>query len=134
MEHMELAGGKATLADGPHGVLRLTCTPGSILDADDARSVVVEVQRLSGNMPRPLLVEISHVSMSSGARWILLETRFVAAVALVGITVVDRVLAAALQRGRSCPQHYFTSVPEAMEWLQKLPCTDGTASSAPAQY
>ncbi|MCB5275281.1 hypothetical protein BJG92_02829 [Arthrobacter sp. SO5] len=134
MEHIELAGGKATLADGPHGVLRLACKPGSILDADDARTVVVEVQRLSGNTLRPLLVEITHVSMSSGARRILLETRFVAAVALVGLTVVDRVLAAALQRERSCPQHYFTSVPEAMEWLQRLPSPGGTASSAPAQY
>jgi hypothetical protein len=128
MEQIRLAGGKATLADGPDGILRLTCEPGSVLDADDARSVVLEVQRLSGNRLRPLLVEITHVSMSSGARWILLETRFVAAVALVGITVVDRVVAAALQRERSCPQRYFTSVLDAVEWLQQLPTPEAAES------
>jgi hypothetical protein len=134
MEQIGLAGGKATLADGPNGILRLTCTPGSVLEADDARSVVREVQRLSGSTPRPLLVEITHVGMSSGARWILLETRFVAAVALVGITVVARVVAAALQREHSCPQRYFTSVADAMEWLQQLPSPDGTLSQARAPY
>lgn len=128
MEQIRLAGGKAALADGPHGILRLTCQPGSVLDADDARSIVLEVQRLSGDGLRPLLVDITHVSMSSRARWILLETRFVAAVALLGVTVVDRVVAAALQRERSCPQRYFTSVLDALEWLQQLQSPDATES------
>lgn len=132
MGEITLAGGKATLAAGPGGTLHLTWTPGSSVEADDATSAVLAVQRMSGGRPRRLLVEITDVVMSAGARCVLLEARFVAAVALVGSTVVDRVVAAALQRERNCPQRFFTSALDAVTWLDQLPDPSPTGE-VPAQ-
>jgi hypothetical protein len=49
-------------------------------------------------------VEFADVCMSPGAREMVLEMRFVSAVALVGATVVDRVMAPALLRQQECPR------------------------------
>ncbi|MGM7775417.1 hypothetical protein ACSVHC_05270 [Arthrobacter sp. KNU-44] len=57
-------------------------------------------------------------------------TRFVSAVALVGATVVDRVMAAALLREHECPQGYFKSVEEAREWLNRFPVPEALEESA----
>lgn len=59
-----------------------------------------------------MLVEVADVRMSFEARQVLLGTHFVSAVALVGNTVVDRVVAAALLRDQVCPHGYFTSLDE----------------------
>jgi hypothetical protein len=67
-----------------------------------------------------MLVEVVDVFMSFESRVTLLGTRFVSAVALVGATVVDRVMAAALLREQECPHGYFTSVQAAKEWLSRL--------------
>ncbi|WP_427135173.1 STAS/SEC14 domain-containing protein [Pseudarthrobacter sp. S9] len=131
MTEFILGGGKGTIVTDPQGILRLTWTPGSIVEADGATEAVLAVQRLSGKEMRPLLVALTDVHLAAGARRIFLETRFVAAVALVGATVVDRVVAAALQRKRKCPQAFFTSTVVAVEWLEGLPAPEG-AEGIPA--
>lgn len=75
---------------------------------------------MTGASLQPMLVEVVDVCMSPGARETLLGTRFVSAVALVGATVVDRVMAAALLRQQECPHRYFTSMEDAREWLGRV--------------
>ncbi|MBT2595167.1 STAS/SEC14 domain-containing protein [Arthrobacter sp. ISL-72] len=118
---IELAGGKATIALDSSGILQLKWRPGSILEAVDAEEAACAVRRLSGNEVRPLMVEMVDISVTPGARQILLRTRNVVAVALVGGTAVDRVVASALQRNRNYDQVYFTSTESALEWLTRHP-------------
>ena len=102
------------------GTFHLRFTPGSTVSAADAEAVVAAVQGMTGTGLQPMLVEVVDVCMSPGARVTLLGKRFVSAVALIGATVVDRVVAAALLREQDCPHGYFTSVDEAREWLNQL--------------
>lgn len=120
----------ATLALDAGGMFHLKLMPGSTVSAADAESVVAAVLGVTGISLRPMLVEVVDVCMSPGARATLLGKRFVSAVALVGATVVDRVVAAALLREQDCPHGYFTSVDNAKEWLTQLPVTDALARSS----
>lgn len=111
----------AALDQDAQGTFHLKWTAGSTVSTADSEAVVAAVQGVTGASLRPMLVEIVDVRMSPGARGMLLETRFVSAVALVGATVVDRVMAAALLREQECPHGYFTSMDVAREWLRQLP-------------
>lgn len=66
-------------------------------------------------------MEMTDASVSLEARVTLIRTRFVSAVALVGATVVDRVMAAALLRTQECPHAYFPTIEEARDWLKRQP-------------
>jgi hypothetical protein len=105
-----------TTADGKYslsfseGIIESIWRPGSVVDVEDARASISAVQRLSGGTPAPLLVQITDVQVSAAARHAYDEARSVAAVALVGSSVVDRVVAAALGRLSFCPHEYFTSL------------------------
>ena len=77
-----------------------------------------------------MIVEVVDVCMSPGARETLLGKRFVSAVALVGTSVVDRVVAAALLRQQDCPHGYFTSVDAARQWLGQLAAPAAEEGSA----
>ncbi|SDL45123.1 hypothetical protein SAMN04487916_10964 [Arthrobacter sp. ov407] len=101
--------------------MHLRWIPGSAVSAADSDAVIAAVQGVSGASLQPMLVEVVDVCMSPGARETLLGMRFVSAVALVGATGVDRVMAAALLREQECPHGYFTSVDDAREWLSRLP-------------
>lgn len=120
----------ATLMVDEEGTLHLRWMPGSKVSAADAEAVVAAVQGVTGAGLQPMLVEVVDVCMSPGARETLLGLRFVSAMALVGATVVDRVMAAALMRGQECPHEYFTSVDDAREWLIRLPVPHALEESA----
>lgn len=110
----------AALSVDRDGVLRLRWTQGTAVSPADAEAVVAAVKG-TGDELRPIVVDIEDVWVSPGARRTLAGTRFVSAVALVGATVVDRVIAATLLRGQDCPFGYFTSEEDAKEWLARLP-------------
>ncbi|WP_157366239.1 STAS/SEC14 domain-containing protein [Arthrobacter sp. Soil763] len=116
-----MAGGKGVLGLAEDGVFRLTWAPGSVLEAADAVESVLAVTKISAGRLLPLLIDISDVKVSAGARNHFLESRFVSAVALVGESNVDRVVAAWMRRGNDCPQGYFTSRDEALAWLAGRP-------------
>ena len=120
----------ATLSVDVEGTFHLRWTPGSAVSAADADAVVAAVQGVTGASLQPMLVEVVDVCMSPGARQTLLGMRFVSAVALVGATAVDRVMAAALLRKQNCPHGYFTSVDDAREWLSGLPVPHALEESA----
>jgi hypothetical protein len=130
MAEITLTCANATLNVDPEGTFHLRWTPGSAVSAADADAVIAAVQNATGASLQPMLVEVADVCMSPGARETLLGNRFVSAVALVGATVVDRVMAAALLREQDCPHGYFTSMDYARQWLSRLPVPDALEESA----
>ena len=117
MEQFLIAGGKGRLGVAGPGFNHVVWAPGSHVDADDAAECIEALHDLSAGRALPLLVEISDVTMSAGARNALERARAVSAVALLGSTVVDNVAGAALARHDFCPHAYFTSRAAALEWL-----------------
>lgn len=110
----------ATLSVDAAGLLHLRWKPGSKVSSADADAVIAAIQGVTRAGLQPMIVEIVDVCMSPEARAALLTMRFVSAVALVGATVVDRVMAAALLRDQECPHGYFTSADDAREWLGRI--------------
>ncbi|MDQ0756241.1 STAS/SEC14 domain-containing protein [Arthrobacter sp. B3I4] len=125
MENILIAGGKARLCISEAGFFHLRWMPGSQVDAEDAAASIEAMRRLGAGRALPLLVEISAVTMSAAARGAFERAQAVSAVALVGSSVVDTVVAAALGRHSFCPHAYFVSGSEAAEWLAGLPSREG---------
>ena len=119
MGEITTAGGKYSLSFS-EGIIESIWRPGSVVDVKDARASILAVERLSGGTPAPLLVQMTDVQVSAAARHAYDEARSVAAVALVGSSVVDRVVAAAMGRLTFCPHEYFTSRQDAVVWLKRI--------------
>jgi uncharacterized protein YegP (UPF0339 family) len=119
MGEITTAGGKYSLSFS-EGIVESIWRPGSVVDVEDARASISAVERLSGGTPAPLLVQMTDVQVSAAARHAYDEARSVAAVALVGSSVVDRVVAAAMGRLTFCPHEYFTSRQDAVVWLKRI--------------
>lgn len=116
MKEIVIAGGKGRLRF--YGSrFHLAWTPGSHVDAGDAAASIEAMQALGGGRALPLLVSIAGVTMGAGARAAYERAEAVSAVALLGSSVVDTVVAAALGRHGFCPHAYFTSRKEALAWL-----------------
>ncbi|QDW30659.1 STAS/SEC14 domain-containing protein [Arthrobacter sp. KBS0702] len=126
-----LAAGKGTLSLDEGGILQLVWAGGSALETADAAESVLAISKISAGRMLPLLIDISDVKLSAGARNHYLESRFVSSVALVGQTNVDRVVAAWMRRGNECPQRYFTSTADALQWLAELGANDGATQNVP---
>jgi uncharacterized protein YegP (UPF0339 family) len=122
------AGGKYSLRFS-EGIIESIWRPGSVVDVEDARASILAVERLSGGIPAPLLVQMTDVQVSAAARHAYDEARSVAAVALVGSSVVDRVVAAAMGRLTFCPHEYFTSRQDALVWLKGISAGPGPRSA-----
>lgn len=119
MEEILIADGKGRL--GLSGrLLHLSWAPGSQVGIEDAIASIEVMRGLSDGSALPLLVDISSVTVSAAARGAYERAQAVSAVALVGSTVVDTVVAAALGRHDFCPHAYFTSRAEALKWLDGI--------------
>ena len=133
MEEILIAGGKGRLGIcGPH--FHLVWAPGTLVDARDAAASIEAMRALGGGRELPLLVEISGVTMRSTARHTYERAKAVTAVALLGSSVVDTVVAAALGRHSFCPHAYFTSRTEALEWLEGLQLPELAAGEGTGLY
>lgn len=130
MEEILIAGGKGRLGMfGPN--FHLAWTPGAQVDAGDAAASIEAMRALSGGRELPLLVDIAGVTMSAAARGAYERAEAVSAVALLGSSVVDTVVAAALGRHDFCPHAYFTSRTEAMAWLEDFQVPELAAGEQP---
>lgn len=118
MNEILIADGKGRLTLRGH-YFHLAWTPESQVDADDAHASIEGMRSLSGTA-RPLLLEISGVSLSNAARAAFAHAQPATAVAMLGSSVVDTVMGAALSRHDHCPHAYFTSQAEALAWLDSL--------------
>lgn len=99
------------------GIIESVWRPGSFVDVDDAKAAMLAVERISGGTPMPMLSEMTDVEISAAARFEFAQTTGVLAIAVLGSSAVDRVVAAAMSRHTLYPHAFFTSRIAAMTWL-----------------
>lgn len=106
--------------------------PGSVVDVEDARDAILATERISGGTPLPMLSEMTDVEISAAARQAFAQTNGVSAIAVLGSSAVDRVIAAAMSRHTRYPHEFFTSREDALAWLTGLnPGADPLARGLP---
>jgi hypothetical protein len=106
------------------GIIESVWRPGSLVDVDDARDAMLAVVRISGGIPLPMLSEMTDVEITAAARYEFARTTGVLAIAVLGSSAVDRVVAAAMSRHTHYPHAFVTSRNDALTWL-----TDVTKST-----
>ena len=118
--------GRIDAADGKNslsvsaGILESVWRPGSFVDVDDARDAMRAVGRISGGTPMPMLSEMTDVEFSAAARYEFAQSKDVLAIAVLGSSAVDRVMAAGTQRHTQYPHEFFTSKDAAITWLKEV--------------
>ena len=116
---IDAADGKNSLSVDA-GILKSVWRPGSFVDADDARDAMLAVDRISGGTPMPMLSEMTDVVFSAAARYQFAQSRGVVAIAVLGSSTVDRVIASATSRETKYPHEFFTSRTAAIAWLKEV--------------
>lgn len=117
--HIAAADGKNVLSISA-GIITSVWQPGTFVDVDDARDAMLAVAQISGGIPMPMLSEMTDVEISAAARYEFAQTTGVLAIAVLGSSTVDRVIAAAMSRHTRYPHEFFTSRDEAMAWLNNF--------------
>lgn len=123
--------GQIDAADGKNslrvsaGILESVWRPGSFVDVEDARDAMLAVERISGGTPMPMLSEMTDVEFSSAARYEFAQSKGVLAIAVLGSSAVDRVMASATSRETTYPHGFFLSRDEAITWLKDVVKTGG---------
>lgn len=110
--------------DHPADVIRLALPQGEAITGEIAEAHAKRVRTLANGSLRPVLLEISGVSsISRDARTVFTDSRSSSAIAVLGVSPVDRVLANFLLGGDPppCPTRFFTTESEAMAWLGSCP-------------
>ena len=104
------------------GYLLLILPPGEVVTGGMAAEAAARVEQLSGTQKLPLLLTLTGVeSVSRTARDIFSAARSLSAVAVIGVSPVDRVIANFLLGGETqpCPTRYFSSENDAVNWLKR---------------
>ncbi|MFF2242885.1 STAS/SEC14 domain-containing protein [Arthrobacter sp. NPDC058130] len=118
--------GPITAADGKNvlsvgaGIITSVWQPGSFVDVNDAKDAMRAVAQISRGIPMPMLSEMTDVEISAAARYEFAQTTGVLAIAVLGSSTVDRVIAAAMSRHTKYPHEFFTSRDDAMAWLHNF--------------
>ncbi len=102
------------------GVLRLTWARGIVIDEAKARHAMNRVNEMCGGRPTPLLIDMATTeSVSRAARNVFSQRCDASAIALLGTSAVDRVLANFFLgvNAAPVPTRFFTSSREALDWL-----------------
>jgi len=102
------------------GIITSVWQPGSVVDVHDARDAMRAVEQVTGGTPMPMLSEMTDVEISAAARYEFAQTTGVLAIAVLGSSTVDRVVAAAMKRHTRYPHEFFTSRDDAMAWLNNF--------------
>jgi hypothetical protein len=108
------------LDECPDGIVRLTWDRDLCVTAEMAKRAMAAVDGVNAGRRRPLLVRMARTTaLDRAAREQFAEKTSVSAIALLGETPVDRLLAASTV-GRSvmkAPAAYFTDEHDAVAWL-----------------
>lgn len=118
-ERIDAADGKNSLSVAG-GILESVWRPGSFVDADDAKDAMRAVERICGGTPMPMLSEMTDVEFSAAARYEFAQSTGVLAIAVLGSSAVDRVIAAATSRETQYPHEFFMSKDAAITWLKEV--------------
>lgn len=116
---IDAAGGKNSLSVRA-GILESIWRPGSVVDVHEARDAMLAVERISGGTPMPMLSEMTDVEFSAAARYEFAQSKDVLAIAVLGSSAVDRVMAAGTSRHTKYPHEFFTSKEAAISWLNEV--------------
>ncbi|WP_035781806.1 DUF7793 family protein [Arthrobacter sp. H14] len=120
MTDPRVTGIDATLGLGDDGILRLRWARGIAITEEAAQTAMDKVNELCAGIRRPMLVDMATTaSVSRGARAVFGKPCSASKIALLGASPVDRVIANFVL-GIShlpCPTRFFTSEPEATQWL-----------------
>jgi hypothetical protein len=112
-----VAGGKATLSMLGPALLRLTYAPNSEVLPADAKAILETSSALVGGSSYAILVDMpSILRMSSAARALFGAEDKVLAAAMLGVTPMDRVLAASMTQAVHDVQ-FFVDEGTALRWL-----------------
>lgn len=117
--HIAAADGKNVLSISA-GIIYSVWLPGSVVDVHYARDAMRAVEQISGGVPMPMLSEMTEVEISAAARYEFAQTTGVLAIAVLGSSTVDRVIAAAMSRHTRYPHEFFTSRDNAVAWLNRF--------------
>lgn len=111
------AGGRGKLEMDVRGLLVLSWAKGITVEVADALASLAAVEQMTGGKPTPILIRTKEADVAPEAALLYRATLLVSAVALVGKTPVDRVIAAKMHRDRACPHAFFTDEEHAADWL-----------------
>ncbi|MBF4992973.1 STAS/SEC14 domain-containing protein [Arthrobacter gandavensis] len=103
------------------GFVRLVLPPGAVITGGVAARAASEFEQLTRTGMMPLLLELTGIeSITRSARSVFGSAQNASAVAVLGSSQVDRVIANFLLGGDlpSCPTKYFSSRDKALEWLR----------------
>ncbi len=104
------------------GLILLRWPKGAAIDAAGARAAFDDVNAMSADTHRPMLVDMALVkSVSRGARGVFGEPSAASRIALLGRSPVDRVIAnftLGIQKV-PCPTKFFTDHDQAMDFLRE---------------
>lgn len=103
-------------------IVRIVLPRDEHLDEHSARMLAAGLQAPHARSALAVLMDVTDVaSVSRAARAVFSDVGTVAAWALLGRTPVDRILAHFILGGdfKSAPARYFTSEPEALDWLKE---------------
>ncbi len=114
------------------GILESVWTPGSFVDVDDARDAMRATALIGEGRQLPMLSVMTDVEISAAARYEFAKSVDVVAIAVLGSSAVDRVVAAATSRDTRYPHEFFTSRADAVTWLKNF-LTAPEAADVPAQ-
>ncbi|MGO4491990.1 STAS/SEC14 domain-containing protein [Arthrobacter sp. 2YAF22_2] len=99
------------------GIIESVWTPGSSVDVGEARDAMRAAELIGQGTPRPMLSVMTDVVISAAARYEFAKSVHVSAIAVLGSSAVDRVVAAATGRDTRFPHEFFTSRTDALAWL-----------------
>lgn len=102
------------------GFISMVLPPGAVVTGGIAARAAEEFQELAGSTYKPLLLELTGIeAITRSARVVFGSAQSVSAVAVLGSTQVDRVIANFLLGGElpPCPTKYFSSKEDALAWL-----------------
>lgn len=99
------------------GIIESVWVPGSFVDVHDARDAMRATALLATTRRMPMLSVMTDVEISAAGRYEFARSVDVLAIAVLGSSAVDRVVAAATSRDTRYPHEFFTSRTEALAWL-----------------
>jgi hypothetical protein len=112
----------ADISRSGDGIISVDLPRGAAFTDEVAVSTSSRLQVLSGGQPCRVLMRLKGVaSISRMARSMLGRQTNASAIALVGESPVDRVIANFVLGAEpsECPVRYFDSEPQALEWLER---------------